>query len=149
MGQFSEIVGPIPKPSRLKPKAAKYERTVERRKDKAREDAAIEREAKKVRDQVWARDKARCRAYGVPLKRVSDNPLVLGQVDHLHARSLGGPDETENEVLLSPIAHERKHLRYDAVGLRIEGNADETLTLTEFDLETGAVLRVWDSPVPQ
>lgn len=41
---------------------------------------------------------------------------------------------------------ERVHGTWDHILLDITGNADETLTFTERDRETGAVIRTWESP---
>lgn len=149
MGMFSEHQGPLVKPSPLVRKAAKFKRVQARRAEKDAEDARLEREAAKVRAEVWDRDKGIDRAYGLPMFRHHENPEIVGHCHHILPKSLGGPDETANEVLLSPIAHERAHARYDAIVLEIHGNADETLTFIERHIETGKVLRQWESPVPR
>lgn len=149
MGQFSTHAGPILKSSPLARKVRKFERILARRAEKDAADAAIEREAAKVRAEVWDRDKSICRAYGVPLKRQAENPLIVGHCHHILPRSLGGPDATWNEVLIAPMAHERTHARFDEVALEVHGDADATLTFVEKHIETGKVLRRWDSPVPR
>lgn len=103
------------------------------------------REEAKVRDRVWRRDRGVCRAYGVPLKRLTTNPYEFGHCAHLEARSQGGPYTTGNLALLSPMAHERHHLRFDGIGLEMTGEADGILTFREFNLETGETLRQWEN----
>lgn len=148
MGMYSTHQGPLSKSSPLKRKERKFERVQARRDATAAENARLEREAAAVRDAVWKRDKGVCRAYGVPLMRKHENPVRVGECHHIQPRSLGGPDTTCNEVLISPIAHERAHSRYDALTLEIHGNPDETLTFVEKHTETGKELRRWESPVP-
>ncbi len=149
MGQFSTHIGPLTKPSRLVRKVEKFARVITRRAAKDAEDAKLDREAAKIRAQVWDRDKAVCRAYGVPLKRQHENPEIVGHCHHIRFKSQGGPDETWNEILLSPMAHERAHARYDAIVLEVHGDADETLTFIEKQIETGQELRRWESRVPR
>lgn len=148
MGAFSQFSGPLLKPSPLARKVRKFERVEARRAATAAENARIEREAAAVRDAVWQRDRGVCRAYGVPLMRKHENPLRVGHCHHIMPRSLGGPDATWNEVLISPVAHERAHARFDQVALEVHGDADATLTFVEKHIETGKVLRRWESPVP-
>lgn len=148
MGMFSDISGPILKSSPLKRQIDKHDRKLARRAAKEAADAKAEREAAKVRAEVWDRDKGIDRAYGVPVFRAHENPALVGHSHHIVFRSHGGEDTTANEVLLSPIAHERAHARYDAVVLEIHGNADDTLTFVEKQIETGKELRRWESPVP-
>lgn len=136
----------FPKPSRLATKAQKWIRTQARKAAKRADDRVRQREEQAIHDQVWTRDKSTCRAYGLRLKRNSDNPFIVGHCHHVIFRSLGGPSTTANEVLLSAIAHERAHGRHDRIVLDISGNANETLTFTERDRETGQVLKTWESP---
>lgn len=150
MGMFSEHTGPLVKAdSAFKRKQRKFERIEARRVAKAAEDARIEREAAAVRDEVWKRERGCCRAYGVPLMRKHENPMRVGHVHHKVPRSLGGPDATWNELLLSPLAHERAHSRYDGVTLEIHGNPDQTITFVEKHTETGQILKQWESAVPK
>lgn len=123
----------------------KAARRLARKAVKTRLDARELRAQRKVRDQVWARDNAVCRAYGVPVERVTEVPALFGHCAHVVAKSQGGPYTTDNLALLSAKAHERNHKRYDGIGLDMTGNADETLKFREFDLETGKTLREWES----
>jgi hypothetical protein len=78
----------------------------------------------------------------------SNNPFKVADTNHIQLRSAGGPDETWNLVTLSRLEHDQFHLRDPRVALRIEGNADETLTFTTINRETGRVIQSWPSPNP-
>jgi hypothetical protein len=71
------------------------------------------------------------------LQRVSDTPARVAQCYELHR----GPLVTC--VTLSPVAS-----RLANEGrLRITGDPDGTLTFTEVNLETGRMIREWESTV--
>lgn len=126
----------------------KAARRLARKAVKTRLDARELREHRKVRDQVWARDKAICRAYGVPVERVTEVPTLFGHCAHVVAKSQGGPYTTDNLSLLSAIAHGRNHGTYDGIGLDMTGNTDGTLRFREFDIETCKTIREWESNKP-
>lgn len=136
--------GPLVKPSKLDRELAKHARRqaqASHRKADARRQAAA---WNKLADRVFTRDKGRCRATGAVLKRHASHPLEQAQIHHVVFRSAGGGDETSNLVTLSPLAHRAVHEHR----LDITGNGDGTVMCRERDLETGRIVRVWDSPVP-
>lgn len=140
---FQTYTGPLWKPSKLDRIAAKQERKAEESKAKA---AAQRQELDRqsaIRKACYVRDGGVCRAFGVPLKLVSDNKLELAECHHIVFRSAGGSHEMINRVTLSPKAHSMAHLHQ----LIIAGDPNGTLTFVERNLETGKVLRMWESTV--
>ena len=104
---------------------------------------ADEKQWRAVCQLVTRRDGRRCRACG---RRTNPEGLTLldrGHHHHVVFRSAGGADVSSNVCLLCARCHDEVH-RY---GLRVEGNADEVLTVTRWNLETGKVIETWDSVV--
>jgi hypothetical protein len=103
--------------------------------ERVKRDEANERA---VHKQIDARDKLRCRAYGIRLTKTGG---LLNGVHRHHVifRSHGGETSTKNMCLLGPLAHADVH----AGKLQITGNADRALTC--IDLKTG---RRWISLPP-
>lgn len=75
-----------------------------------RPDGVVFRKAKPVsprlRDQILARDKGRCRLCSLPVTRFRParqsmvDPTTVGHVDHILARSRGGQNDPKNLRLL-------------------------------------------------
>jgi hypothetical protein len=79
---------------------------------------------------VNERDGYRCRVYGTP---ISPSAMAMRDRAHHHHivfRSAGGGDTVENVVLISAAAHDEVHVKRT---LRIEGNAEDRLTLWRMD----------------
>lgn len=135
--------GPFLKPSPLDTAIRKHARKRARQavKTEATRDRALRLSA--LRRACYMRDAGRCRAYGVPLKLITDNPELLAHAHHLVYRSAGGGDEMSNLVTLSPRAHRDEHEHR----LVISGDPSGTLTFVERNLETGKVIRMWESTV--
>lgn len=109
-------------------------------------DTAAERA---FREMIWKRDKARDRATGQRLERHTDDWRVLGDVCHIKPK--GAYPElrhaTSNAILMSRA----NHILSDGRGgylLKIEGNADETLTFRRYD-RNGQLLWERESPCPR
>jgi hypothetical protein len=139
----------MPKPSRFQRELAKDER----RKEKARTKKQAEREA----DAVWAktaydvyvRDHGCSRASGRPLKFRSGPVATIADPHHIAWRSAGGDDSTKNLVTLSRDEHDMVHMRGNyKFRLEVEGDANQTLTFRKYSMETGRLVREWDSPNP-
>ncbi len=88
--------GSLPKPTKFDRQAAKAARKTLIAKVKLKE----QRQAMKVyadfRKRIYARDGGLCRAYGEPLKLLTDNVLTLAHVHHITFKSAGGEDTLEN-----------------------------------------------------
>lgn len=127
----------------------RYQRRILRRALKMRsqkaEDRAEQARQKLIRLSVYTRDHGRCRAFGVPLKFESDNLLKRSECHHIVYRSAGGTWDTFNLCTLSPKAHRMEHEGL----LEVSGNADHTLTFTEFEYRSGTrtFVRTWESAI--
>lgn len=138
------LAQPLWKPSRQDAAERRYDRRQERRAEKRAEDRVIRQRRSAVRVDAFRREQGRCRAYGVPLKLVTDNPYELAHSHHIVYRSAGGADSLDNCVILSPQAHRDEHEHR----LQIAGDPNGTLTFTKINPETGDVLERWESPRP-
>jgi len=132
------------KPSRLDRAVRQFQRRRLRRTTRQAKVRALALVSSQLRKEAYARDGGCCRVTGVPLKLVSDNPELVAHGHHVIFRSAGGADELWNIAIVSPRVHERIHQhQYD-----VEGNANDTLICRERDLETGKILREWESRCP-
>jgi hypothetical protein len=128
---------------------------LERRQRKAARQVVTKREERQnKRDQIeayrairWAvfqRDGGRDRAFGTPLVFEGSDVATTSHAHHVTFRSHGGTDTTDNLVTLSNATHDLIHKPTREV-LTIDGNADGTLSFTLKNLETGNVIRTWES----
>jgi 5-methylcytosine-specific restriction endonuclease McrA len=97
----------------------------------AKADAAKAAEAnwKAVCKVVDARDKRECRVCGVRSNPNGTGLLDRGHRHHIVYRSAGGQDISSNLVTLCAACHNAEHKHQ----LRIEGNADDALTIWRLD----------------
>ena len=77
----------------------------------------------------------------MPLRLVTDNPLLLAHNHHIVFRSAGGSDELHNRIIVSPEIHDLIHRHI----VSVEGDGNATVTFTRRSRETGDVERVWES----
>lgn len=101
-------------------------------------------EAKQVREcyrLVDLRDRRICRVCGKPSRLDAVGLLERGHRHHLHYRSRGGVDASENVVTLCAGCHDQIHTQ---ATLRLEGDADQRDPLTN-RLNGIAVYRVLES----
>lgn len=137
-------IGPFTKSAQAGSFDASVRKFVRRQARQAEKDRLdrLQREADSIiRKACFVRDGGRCRAYGVPVKLVTDNPLELAECHHIEYRSAGGSDEPFNRATLSPQAHRDEHDHK----LVISGDGNGTLTFVKRDVETGRVLQMWTS----
>lgn len=87
--------------------------------------AAEEAQQREVYRQVDRREAMHCRISGVRVDPFAVDMLRRGEHHHIVFRSAGGADETSNVILVSLEVHRDIH----AGKLRVEGNADECLTV--------------------
>lgn len=132
---------------RLEAATRKHDRRQGRQKEKQEGDRVAREVFAARREQAYRRDLGRCRAFGVALKLVSDDPLKLAawwetaQPHHKNYRSRGGTDDVSNLITLSPKAHKWIH---DG-RIRVFGEPDGVLSFVLIELETGRVLQEWES----
>lgn len=136
---------PLWKPTKLERDLSKWARRVDREKRKAAERRAEAAVWSDLRKRVFARDGGRCRAYGLPLKLYSVNPLEQAHTHHIVFRSAGGQDVMSNLITLSPAAHQQIHQHK----LDVAGDGNGVVTFTVRHLETGKVVEQWTSEVGQ
>lgn len=139
------FLGPMWKPERGSSRITKSLARATRRQETKRETLIEKREAieaeKARRIACFKRDGGRCRAFGVRLQLVTDNPFKLAHCHHKVYRSRGGSDELFNRLTLSPKAHDLIH---KDGRLKIEGddcNAPVTFTLRD---SKGLIEKVWE-----
>lgn len=137
--------GPLTKPHPLDRLTAKYQRKVERSKAKAAIERAESARQSAIREARFTLDGGRCRAYGVPLKLKTDNPMEKAECHHLVFKSALGHDELCNRITLSPEAHRDIHEHK----LTMSGDPDDVVTFTKWNPETGKALESWLSPAPK
>lgn len=128
----------IAKLKRQDDKAAKRKaKTLAQRKAKEAERQAWLR----MRMRIYERDKGQCRVCGKPLKFASGD-WDQAHTHHIVYRSAGGPDTSENLVVLCMKEHEAEHGHL----LTIEGNADGLLTFTRYRFTDAGreVVRQWE-----
>ena len=80
----------------------------------------------KVKRVTFIRDEGRCRVCGQLISRSATNLLERADPHHITRASKGRVDETWNIVWLCRECHDLVHVKRT---LRIEGNADEALTI--------------------
>jgi len=105
----------------------------------------------RLREQVYARDKGRCRATGKPLMLHAASPYLVGHAHHIVWLGRGGQDVLENLVLIDPQIHELIHARVVNASKRIDvrGDGNGTVYFVEVNLETGKQGHEWASECPQ
>ena len=136
--------GPLLKPSRLDRQVDKYEKRMAKAKAKKAEDRQAAVVFSENRRQAYKRDNGLCRVFGVGVKLTSANPLEVGHAHHVRFRSAGGDDSLGNLATVSARAHDLIHRHV----LDVTGDANGTLSITQRHLETGRIVRQWDSPCP-
>ncbi len=92
--------------------------------------AAAEKTERDVFRLVDARDGHRCRACGHRCDPTATTLLERAHRHHIVYRSAGGETTTGNLATVCASCHHREHVKRT---LRIEGNADEGLTLWQKD----------------
>jgi len=139
--------GPLTKPSKLGKAVAKYEKRQQRQAVKKR----LERQAREARAAfvllVWARDRGACRVCGVLVTKASQggDPRLHGHVHEIQYRSAGGSAlDLKNTALVCGLDHDREHRHL----IEITGTGDH-LHITERNVETGRIVRVWESKLPE
>lgn len=133
---------PLWKSSTLDRKAAKYEARVARVKSKKAEDRKAAAVFSLKRQQAYQRDHGLCRVFGVPVKLTSANPLEVAHAHHVIFRSAGGTDDLSNLATVSARAHDLIHRHV----IDVSGNANGTLVIRQRNIETGRIVREWESP---
>jgi Restriction endonuclease len=88
-----------------------------------------EREQRDVYRLVALRDRCHCRVCGTYCHPDIADQLKRGHRHHIAYRSAGGGTSTANLCLLCPACHNAEHKHQ----IRIEGNADEALTISKRD----------------
>jgi hypothetical protein len=99
------------------------------------------------RAEVFRRDHGRCRATGVKLMLMSENPFMVAHCHHIVYRSAGGKDDMPNLLTLSVEAHEAEHAGLLHIEVGPHGG-DGMVTFTSRDTK-GSIVKVWESPCPQ
>jgi hypothetical protein len=87
--------------------------------------AAAEAHWRDVCAKVTRREASHCRVSGKRVDPFALDPLRRGEHHHIRFRSAGGTDSTDNVILVSREIHDAIH----AGKLRVEGNADEAITV--------------------
>lgn len=136
------------KPSKLARDVDKHAAKVTRRKVKAQQDRDDAKVQTAIRRAVFERDHSTSRASGQPVKWADENPAKVGHRHHILFRSRGGSDELSNLVLLTEAEHEMAHGRGSKFVLDIYGDANQTLRFVKRHLETGQVVKEWESACP-
>lgn len=135
---------PAPGSGRLERRKRKQERAVVTKREE-RQNRRDEIEAyRALRWAVFQRDGGRDRAFGQPLVFEGDDVKTRAHAHHIVFKSHGGTDTTDNLVNISQETHDMIHKPTRKV-LIIEGNADQTLSFTLKELETGKIIRTWES----
>lgn len=134
-----------PKPSRLDRDVAKFER----RKARDRQRAAAEKAAadawEAVRRACYARDHGMSRISGKPLDLHNANPWKVADFHHIVFRSCGGTDETANVLTVARDEHDMIHGRHARFLLDVAGDADGIVSIVQRSVETGRIVREWES----
>lgn len=137
------------KPKALDRLLSRHMRTRRKKKTRDEEVRAVRERKAKIREEVYARDRGRCRAFGVPVFLRSADPLKLAHAHHVTYASAGGSDEPYNRVTLSPKAHAMIHPGPFATQiLEVSGDGNRTVTFTLKHIETGRIERSWESVCP-
>lgn len=113
-------------------------RVESRKATKAEKDAKY-REACRL---VTKREAGHCRITGVRCDPNALGMLRRGEHHHIIYRSAGGPDETWNLILVTLEMHNAIH----AGKYRVEGNADECITVWRRDEEGGWLQIIRETP---
>ena len=88
----------------------------------------------RIRREVYARDKGKCRVCGSPVLLHTADDWKLAHVHHIRYRSAGGTDTLDNLCLLDLRCHALEHEHT----LDIQGDANDTLTITRWPTEPHA-----------
>lgn len=136
--------GALFKKSRFDRDMAKHERRTQKQAQTRKDEIRDRIEWALVVLDVWTRDKERCRVCGRLTKTVGLNPKTRATAHHVVYRSAGGSDELWNLATVCGQCHADEHDHKIA----INGRADGTLTIQQFDPETGTVLHTFESPNP-
>ncbi|MCR4375639.1 MAG: hypothetical protein NUW22_12400 [Acidobacteria bacterium] len=98
---------------------------------------------RKVYKSVEVRDKMRCRACGVRVRKTAG--LAGNRLEHHHVNGRTGPaaETTRNVCLLCKSCHDERHVKRT---LNISGNADGVLAIS---WSSGAKAGRWISEVPR
>lgn len=92
---------------------------------------------------AYDRDGGKCRATGKWLPFRHSSLLQVAHSHHVIFLSRGGSDGPENRITVCFAIHKMIHHGL----LDVTGDPNSTVTFTEKNLETGAIVRVWDSAV--
>ena len=139
----------IPKPSKFQRDAAKWERGRARDKAKRAEELAEKKAWDALTLDAYNRDHGCSRLSWRPLEYRTQNPFTVADPHHIKWRSAGGLDVLENIVTISREEHDMIHMRGNyKFRIEVEGNANKTLTCRKFSMETGRLVREWESPCP-
>lgn len=136
----------LQKPSRLARDVAKWRQSLvtKRVKDTAKQIARAAWDL--LRRKVYDRENGLCRACGRHTRFTGKgNPENQAHCHHVIFRSAGGKDEMRNLANLCGSCHEKHHAGYRGERLESFGNAEKVLTFRSFNLETGQLLREWES----
>lgn len=98
----------------------------------------------RIRREIYARDKGKCRVCGTPLRFQSPNLFDVIHAHHIEYASAGGSDEAHNRVALCFDCHQKEHAHI----LAIDGDPRETLRIIHLDKDTREVVREQYSPCP-
>ncbi len=135
---------PLPGSGRLERRKRKSERAVMTKREALQQKRDEIEAYRAVRWAVFQRDGGRDRAFGQPLVFEGSDLATAAHAHHVVFRSHGGTDTTDNLVTLSNETHAMIHKPKKQI-LSIEGNADRTLSFTLKELETGNIIRTWES----
>jgi 5-methylcytosine-specific restriction endonuclease McrA len=137
----------FPKPCRGDFRAELQRRKKERQREKAKATRRLKLAHRAtmlaLRAACYHRDHGRCRCCGAGLVLESENLRVRMQTHHIIYRSAGGADELGNCISLCFDCHRQEH----GHELDITGDANGTLIIVERNLETGRIVRQWESAV--
>ena len=133
------------KPSRFSRDVAKHERKELRAKVRAAEDRRESAEWTAISKAIYVRDHGCCRVCGRETKRLSENPLLRAQCHHIVYRSAGGGDHSDNLINVCGVCHDQEHAHV----IQITGHGDGVVSIIKTNLETGRVVRAWESECPK
>lgn len=127
----------------------KATRKRDKRLKKAREDRHKRLQVSLAKDAInraiFARDRGRCRVCDIPVLLFTSDDFARMQPHHIIYASAQGSDELPNRCALCLKCHALEH----GHRISIEGNGNETLTVTFFAADLRTVVDVKDSPCPR
>lgn len=136
--------GALAKPSKLDRQMRKHAAKTARQSNKRKATRVKWGEEAAIRKACYIRDGGKCRATGVDLRLITDNPAKLAHCHHIVFRSAGGSDQMHNRITLSPIVHEQIH-RHE---VDCDGDGNGAVTFTVRDCVSGQIRERWTSPCP-